>query len=256
MILAIDVGNTNIVLGVLDGEKLLFSARCTTDHGKTEDEYALIFQGMLAVHGVAPADIEGGILSSVVPVLRTVIPRAVELICGKKMIVVSHTIRTDLELRIDIPSQLGSDLLVDAVAAKSLYSAPIVIFDMGTATTLSVIDKTGAYIGGMILPGMQVAMDSLSNRTAQLPHINFGPPPRLIGANTEECMQAGAVYGWASMMDGLIGRVEKELGQSVTTVLTGGLSSVVAPFCTREVNLQPDLLLLGLRILYDMNADK
>lgn len=253
MILAMDVGNTNIVLGVIDETKLLFSARCATDHNKTEDEYALVFQGILAMHGVAPGDIEGGILSSVVPALRTVIPRAVELICGKKMIVVGPGIKTGLALHIDIPSQLGSDLLVNAVAAKSLYPAPILIFDMGTATTLSVIDKTGAYIGGMILPGMQVAMDSLAAQTAQLPQVNFGPPKRLIGANTEECMQAGAIYGWASMMDGLIDRVEKELGQSVTTVLTGELSSVVASFCARKIHLQSELSLLGLKILYEKN---
>ena len=253
MILTIDVGNTNIVVGAFEGGKLLFSSRCATDRSKTEDEYAILFRGMLSLYGVQAEHIEGGILSSVVPVLKAVIPRAVELLCGKKMLVVGPGIKTGLNIRLDTPSQMGSDLLVDAVAAKSLYPAPIVVLDMGTATTLSVIDKKGDYIGGMIIPGLRVAVDSLSSRTAQLPYISFTAPKNLIGKNTEECMQSGAMYGCAAMMDGLIDRIEAELGEKVTAVLTGGLAPVVGPLCARKVHLRPDLLLLGLKILYDKN---
>lgn len=256
MILTVDVGNTNIVLGAYEGEKLLFSSRCAADRSRTEDEYALLLQGVLSLYGMDGCRIEGAILSSVVPVLRVVIPRAVKRLWGKTMLVVGPGIRTGLNIRLDNPAQMGSDLLVDAVAAKSLYQPPIVIFDMGTATTASVIDRRGDYIGGMIIPGLQVAMDSLSSRTAQLPYVDFTPPRSLIGRNTEECMQSGAVYGCAAMMDGLISRIEAELGERVTTVLTGGLAPIIAPLCTGKVHLQPELMLLGLKILYDKNAEK
>lgn len=255
MILAIDVGNTNIVLGAFRGEELVFSARCATDPDKTEDEYALLFRGILAMHKVRPEDIGGGILSSVVPVLRSTLPGAVELLTGRTVLVVGRDVTTDLDLRVDNPAQVGSDLIVDAVAAKSLYPGPLAVLDMGTATTLSVIGADGAYLGGMIIPGLRVAVDSLSSRTAQLPHISFGPPKALIGKNTVDCMQAGAIYGCAAMMDGLVDRVEEELGRPVTAVLTGGLSPSIAPYCKREFKLQPDLLLLGLRLLYEKNAE-
>lgn len=253
MILTIDVGNTNIVLGAFEEQTLIFSARCATDRGKTEDEYALIFQGILAMHGVRPDDVEGGILSSVVPVLRAVVPKAFQLLAKKRMLVVDAKMQTDLNIRIQDPSQLGTDRIVDAVAALHMFPPPIVILDMGTATTLSVIDRDKNYLGGMIMPGLRVSVDSLSARTAQLPQIDFGPPSVLIGRNTVECMHAGAIYGCAAMMDGLIERVERELGQAVSVVLTGGLAPVVAPFCLRNVHLQPDLQLLGLRLLYEKN---
>lgn len=254
MILAVDVGNSNIVLGALEKGCLLFSARCATDRLKTEDEYALIFQDMLALHGVPAHAVEGGILSSVVPVLRHTVPRAVEHVTGKRMLVLTPGMETGMRLRVEAPERLGTDRIADAVAARALYPAPLVVFDMGTATTLSVIDREGDYIGGMIIPGLRVAVDSLSARTAQLPHINFDPPRALIGVNTEECMKSGAIYGCAAMLDGLIERVERELGQPATAVLTGGLSPFVAPFCRRQLRLRPDLLLLGLEILYEMNC--
>ncbi len=256
MILAIDVGNTNIVLGGIQGGRQVFSARCASDRNKTEDEYALTIQGILAMHGVKPEDIEGGILSSVVPYLRTVLPRAIRLLTGKDIMVVGSGIKTGLNIRTENPAALGSDLVVDAVAALAKYPAPIAIFDMGTATTLSVIDSRGDYIGGMIIPGLRVSVDALSARAAQLPYINFTAPEHLIGTNTVECMQSGAVYGCAGMMDGLIDRVQEELGEEVTVVLTGGLSKVIAPFCRRKIHVEPDLLIDGLRILYEKNLPR
>ena len=253
MILAVDVGNSHIVVGVLEAGELVFSARCATDRGKTEDEYALIFQDMFDLRGVSIWDIEGGILTSVVPVLRQVIADAVELVTGKRMLVVTAEMDTGMALRVERPERLGTDRIVDAVGAKALYPAPLVIIDMGTATTLSVIDPAGDYIGGMIMPGLRVAVDSLTARAAQLPHIDFDAPRSLIGVNTEECMRSGAVYGAAAMVDGLIDRVEKELGQPVTAVLTGGISPFVAPFCNRSLHLRQDLMLRGLQILYERN---
>lgn len=256
MILVIDVGNTNIVLGGIREGRQIFSARCASDRNKTEDEYALTIQGILAMHDVKPEDIEGGILSSVVPYLRTVLPRAIRLLCGIDIMVVGTGIKTGLNIRTENPAALGSDLVVDAVAALAKYPAPLAIFDMGTATTLSVIDGRGDYIGGLIIPGMRVSVDALSARAAQLPYINLAAPERVIGTNTVDCMQSGAVYGCAAMMDGLVDRVEEELGERVTVILTGGLSRVVAPFCRREIHVEPDLLIDGLRILYEKNLPR
>lgn len=253
MILAVDVGNSNIVVGALEAGELLFSARYATDRGKTVDEYAFLLQDMLDIRGISLRDIEGGILSSVVPVLRQIIVEAVERVTGRRLLVVSPDMDTGMRLLVEQPQRLGTDRVVDAVAARALYPPPLVVVDMGTATTLSVINRAGDYIGGMIIPGLRVSMDALSARAAQLPYIDFAPPRALIGVNTEECMRAGAVYGAAAMVDGLIGRVEQDLGEPVTAVLTGGLAPSVAPFCQREVHLRTDLLLRGLQILYDRN---
>lgn len=256
MILAIDIGNTNIVLGGLEQGEQVFSARCASDRNKTEDEYALIFQGILAMHGVKPADIEGGILSSVVPYLRTVVPKAIYLLTGKQIMVVGSGLKTGLNIRMDNPASLGSDLVVDAVAAIAKYPTPIAIFDMGTATTLSVIAKNGDYIGGMIIPGLRVSVDALSARAAQLPYITFTTPKSPIGTNTIDCMQAGAIYGCAAMMDGLLDRLEEELGEPVSAVLTGGLGGLVVSCCKREIHYEPSLLIDGLRILYEKNQSR
>lgn len=253
MILAIDVGNTNTVLGCIKGEQLLFTLRIRTDRDKTADEYALLLQGLLERQGAYPVDIEGGILSSVVPELKTVMAVAMRDLTGKDFLVVGSGIKTGLNIRMDNPAQLGADLVVDAVAALSRYKPPLIIFDMGTATTLSVIDKDGCYIGGMIIPGLRLSVDALSARAAQLPYIHLGAPERLIGTNTISCMQAGAVYSNAAMLDGLSQRVEEELGQPVTVVATGGLMGTVLPFCKRSIQYDENLMLEGLRLLYEKN---
>ncbi len=253
MILAIDVGNTNIVLGCLEGEKLLFTLRIRSDRHKTADEYMLLISGLLTHQGVDPAQIEGGILSSVVPELRTVLGDAMELLTGKRLLTVGPGLKTGLRILMDNPAQLGADLVVDAVAALAKYQPPLAIFDMGTATTLSVLDKTGGYLGGMIIPGLRLSVDALSSRAAQLPYIHLGTPQKLIGSNTIDCMQAGAIYSNAAMLDGLSERVEEELGEPVTVVATGGLMSTVLPFCKREIHYEENLLLEGLSLLYHKN---
>ncbi len=253
MILCIDIGNTNITFGGYEGMALRFQARCGTDHRKTEEEYAMLAEGILRLHSVAPSGIEGGILSSVVPSLRTVMSRAMELLTGKRFLTVSSGIKTGLNIRMDIPSQLGSDLVADAVGAMAKYPKPIVFFDMGTATTLSVIDKRGCYLGGMIIPGLRTSVDALADRAAQLPAIPLTPPGHMIGQNTVECMQSGALYGHAAMLDGLVERVETELEEPVSAVMTGGLAGIIQPYCRRNIVLDERLQLDGLRILYEKN---
>ena len=253
MLLAIDVGNTNIVLGGIRDGSQVFSARLKSDRSKTADQYALDIQGILTLYGVKPEEIEGGILSSVVPYLQSVLPAAVRILTGVELMVVGPGIKTGLNIRMDNPSSVGSDLIVAAVAARAKYKTPIAIIDMGTATTLSVVQNENDYVGGMIIPGLWTSMNALSANAAQLPYIDLTGPAKLIGTNTIDCMRSGAINGTAAMLDGLLDRLEDELKESVTPILTGGLSGLIAPVCKHKFHLEPDILIDGLRILYEKN---
>lgn len=253
MILAIDVGNTNITLGCLDKKEIYFVSRLSTDHSKTADEYTLILKGILDLYRVDLSKIRGGIISSVVPALKRPLSIAVEKLTGKPCMIVGSGLKTGLNILIDNPAQLGSDLVVDAVAALAEYPTPILIFDMGTATTLSVVDGKGNYRGGMIIPGIKVSLDALSNRTSQLQRISLEEPRALIGTNTIDCMKSGIVYGNAAMLDGIIDRVTDELGEKASVVATGGLASVIVPHCRREIFYDDNLMLKGLQLIYEKN---
>lgn len=253
MILAIDIGNTNIVLGCIRDGKQLFSARIASDRNKTADQYALDIRGIFELHGIDAKQIEGGILSSVVPYLQTVIPAAVRLLCGLDLMIVGPGIKTGLNIRMDNPASVGSDLIVAAVAARAKYPTPIAIVDMGTATTLSVIVNDNEYVGGMIIPGLWTSMNALSAHAAQLPYIDLNGPAKLVGTNTIDCMRSGAINGTAAMLDGLIDRLQAELKKPVTPIITGGLSELIAPSCLHPFRLEPDILIDGLQILYEKN---
>ena len=255
MILAIDVGNTNIVLGCMDADtgKLHFTARLASDRLKTSDEYAAVMRNMIILNQVERHSIEGGIISSVVPPLTVTMKDAVRQLCGRESLVVGAGLKTGLNIVMDNPAQLGSDLVTDAVAAVAEYPKPILIFDLGTATTLSVVDGKGSYIGGMIMPGISLSLEALSSRTSQLPHINLEGPKRLIGTNTVDCMKSGIVYGSAAMLDGMIARVTRELGEKPTVVATGGLAPHITKYCESEIICDNTLILKGLRILYNKN---
>lgn len=254
MLLAIDVGNTNIVLGGMEREQMRFTARMATDRTKTEDEYAMLLSNIFTLRGIAPHSMEGAIVSSVVPELKPVLVRAIRMLCGITPLLVGSGVKTGLNIRIDNPAQLGSDLVVGAVAAQARYVKPLLVFDFGTATTLSVIDSQGRYRGGMIMPGLRLAVEALSSQTAQLPHIDLEAPAHVIGTNTIDCMNSGAIYGNAAMLDGVIERVEAELGEPVRTVVaTGGLIAKVAPYCKREIVIDENLMLWGLKLIYEKN---
>ena len=195
MLLAIDVGNTNIVVGCIDGDVIRCTARIATDRIKTEDEYAMTLTQLFALRGIQPNKLKGAIISSVVPELKNILARAIQMLCGITPLVVGAGVKSGLNIRIDNPAQLGSDLVVGAVGAMAKYPKPLLVFDFGTATTLSVIDGKGAYLGGMIMPGLRMAVEALASRTAQLPHIDLEAPPKAIGTNTIDCMNAGAIYG-------------------------------------------------------------
>lgn len=254
MILAIDIGNTNIVMGCFDENKILFQERVSSNHTATDLEYAVMVKTALEVHALSPEDITGAIMSSVVPTVTNTLKRAIQKYCGVNPMVVGPGIKTGLRIHIDNPAQLGSDLVVDAVAGVHGYPCPLIIIDMGTATTFSVIDKQKNYLGGMITTGMAVSTDALVSRTSQLPKISFDVPRHLIGTNTVDCIKSGIMYGNASMIDGLVTRIEEELGEKCTVVATGGLSSLVVPLCKTDIILDDDLLLKGLMLIYQKNT--
>ncbi len=254
MVLAIDIGNSNIVIGEWAGEKLRFVSRVETDKSMTEDSYAVRLKNILELYGVEFEAVEGSIVSSVVPQLTRAVTNAVGRLTGKPPLLVGPGIKTGLNIRIDDPAELGSDLAVDAVAALAKYPAPIVIFDMGTATTMSVLDAEGNFLGGSIMPGLRVGLDALALNAAALPQVGFDRPRDIIGRNTIESMRSGAVYGTASMLDGLADRMEKRLGRPVSVVATGGNARDIVPFCERKIHYDADLLLEGLLLLYRRNT--
>ncbi|NBH73061.1 type III pantothenate kinase [Clostridiaceae bacterium] len=253
MILAIDMGNTNIVVGGIDSTRTYFVERITTDHVKTGLEYAVNIKNILEIHGIDKSLVEGAIMSSVVPPLNAPISSAINKLFGFRPKLVGSGMKTGLNIIMDNPKTVGSDMIVDAVAVLKEYPLPAIVIDMGTATTMSVVDKKGNYIGGIIFPGLRVSLDSLSSKAAQLPSISLDIPKKVIGKNTIDCMRSGIMYGNAGMIDGIIERMEAELGEKATIVATGGLSRFVVPLCRHNIIYDEALLMKGLWILYDKN---
>ena len=253
MILAIDIGNTNIVLGCIDNEKTYFIERLSTNKTKMELEYAIDIKMVLDLHGIAPEELEGAIISSVVPQITNIVKTASEKILKKETLVIGPGVKNGLHIAIDNPAQLGSDRVADAVAAVAEYPVPLVIFDLGTATTVSVVDQNKSHIGGMIMPGINTALNALTANASQLHGIGLDEPKGVIGKNTVDCMKNGIIHSNAASIDGLVERIEEELGQKVTVIATGGLARRVVPYCKREVILDDSLLLKGLKIIYYKN---
>lgn len=253
MILAIDIGNTNIVLGCLEDSKILFEARMATDLVKTSDQYCAELKTMLSLFEVETQKIEGCIISSVVPPVLNSFRTAIRKLTGKQPLVVGPGIKTGLNIRMDNPTEVGADLIVAAVAAIEQYGKPLLLVDMGTATTITVVDDKGSFIGGCICPGLKISMEALTGRTAQLPGISLDAPQRAIGKNTRDCMRSGIMLGAAAMLDGLLDRMEAELGMEATIVATGGIAKFVLPLCRRKMVYDGSLMLKGLDLLYRRN---
>ncbi len=253
MILAIDIGNTNIVLGCFKDTEIIFRERISTNHTATALEYAATIKTAFEMYSIDTGVVEGAIISSVVPAVTSTVKSAIEKFIGCEVLVIGPGIKTGLSIVIDTPSQLGSDLVVDAVAGLSEYKAPMIIIDMGTATTLSVVNKDKQYIGGMIVPGVAVSHDALISRTSQLSKIALEKPKKVIGSNTIDCIKSGILYGSAGTLDGLIERINDELGEECTVIATGGIAGVVTPLCKSKIILDEDLLLKGLMVIYNKN---
>lgn len=256
MILTLSVENTNLVLGVFAGEKLLFTSRIATDRSRTGDEYAIAFRSILDLHGISAGEIQGGIISSVVPALINEIKAALRLILGKEPLVVGPGVKTGLNILMDNPAALGSDLVVNAVAAAAEYPAPLIVVDLDTATTLCAVNEKKSFVGTVIAPGAALSAAALADACDQLPRISLEAPREIIGKNTIDSMKSGAVFGTAAMLDGLVSRMEAQLGGNCTVIATGSLAGIIAPHCSRNVVVDQRLLLKGLRRIYEKNVKR
>lgn len=253
MLLAIDIGNTNLVIGCIKDDEILFKARIATDRLRTSDQYGVEIKNMLEAYGARIDEIEDCIISSVVPPVFNSVRTGVMKIIGRQPMVVGPGLKTGLNIHVDIPGQVGSDRIVIAVAALAEYKAPMILMDLGTATTIEVVEPENVYMGGVIFPGVKVSLEALTSRAAQLPAISLDKPKSVIGKNTVDCMRSGMMYGTAAMIDGLVDRIEEELGHRATIIATGGLAQFITPLCRREIILEKDLLLKGLNIIYKKN---
>ena len=253
MVLAIDIGNTNISLGCMQDDKIFFEARIATDRARTSDQYGVEIKNMMEAFGVQLTDVDDCIISSVVPPVFNSVNTGVFKITGHQPMVVRPGLKTGLNICMDTPSQVGADRIVVAVAALTKYRAPLVIIDMGTATTIEVVEPENRYIGGVIIPGVHISMDALTSKTAQLPGISLDKPGKVVAKNTVACMRSGIMYGTATMLDGMIDLIADELGHESTVIATGGLAQFVTPLCRHDIILDKDLLLRGLYAIYKMN---
>ena len=253
MILTIDIGNSNITLGGFVGDALSFCAHISTDANATSDDYACRILNLLALYGVEKNQIKGAIVASVVPQLNSVIADTVRLIAATDAIFVGPGVKTGIGILCDSPSTVGADLIAAAVAAHAIYGDPSLIIDMGTATKMTVVNKNGAFIGTSIMPGVMMGIDALSNGTAQLPKVAPNAPACIVAKNTADCIKSGIVYGTASMIDGMIERINEELGEELDVYITGGYAPVVAPYCKHKMTSDENLVLKGLNIIYKKN---
>ena len=256
MILTIDIGNSNIVLGGVKEDTIVFEARLRTEATKTSDQYCVDLKILLDVYGVKPEEIEGSIISSVVPQVLNSFQTAIKKLTGKVSLVVGPGIKTGLDIRLENPGQTGADLVVADVAALREHKPPLIVIDMGTATTMSVLDKNGAHIGGCIIPGVRISMDALTDRTALLPGLQLDQPKRAIGRNTIDAMRSGIMMGTACMLDGMVERMEQELGYKTTVIATGGIAKFIVPLCKTPMIYDQDLLIKGLAALYRDNTKR
>lgn len=253
MILAVDVGNTNIVLGCIEDGEILNIVRIQTSATQTADEYVIKLKDILEIYGISPAGFEGAIMSSVVPPVTGRLQRAIKFLTGHECMMVGPGMKTGLNVRIDDPGTLAGDIVVGSVAAMCCYGAPCIILDMGTATTMVAVDGKHSYLGGAIIPGVKLSYAALSAGASLLPDISITAPKKCIATNTVDSMRSGAVYGTAAMLDGMIDRMEEELGEKCRVIATGGIAQFVTPYCKHEILCDNDLLLKGLWVLYQKN---
>ena len=253
MILAVDVGNTVVRMGCVEAGDILQMSALEMRRARTADEYAVLIGRILELHGLGGAKFEGAVLSSVVPPLTGVLCEAVRMVTDQEALVVGAGVKTGLNIGIDDPSELGADLVASAVAALDIYGAPAIVVDVGTATTISVIGPNARLLGGAIMPGADVSAEALYGAASLLPRVPLEAPARCIGRNTVDCMRSGAVFGAAAAIDGMIERMERELGVQAKVVATGGLASKIVPYCSRDMELDGDLALRGLALIWQKN---
>lgn len=256
MILAVDIGNSNIVLGGVDQDGIRFKAKLRTETTKTSDDYCIDLRILLDVNGVGGTSIEGAIIASVVPEVLNSMKTAIRTLTGKIPLVVAPGLKTGLKIGLENPSQTGADIVVACVAALREHKPPLIVIDMGAATTIMVLDASGTFVGGSISPGVKMSLDALTERTALLPGLQLDQPKQTIGRNTNDAMRSGIMLGAAAMLEGMCQRMEEELGAEATVIATGTMAKFVTPLCRRPIQYDRDLLLKGLAILYRENTKR
>ena len=253
MLLAVDIGNTNIKFGIFNGDELMRTLTISCNKDKTADEYSVELYSLIRVMGIHRTDFGGCIISSVVPTVTARIDSAIRGLLQIEPLIVGPGVRTGLNIRIEDPSTLGADLVVACVAANAEYPAPCIVISMGTATVLCVIDRNRAMLGGPIAPGVMVSLNALTGNAALLVSVALDAPKSVIGNNTDRSIRAGVVWGTVCMIDGMIDRIERELGEKCTVVATGGMAKTIIPHCTHEITVKDDLIMQGLRLIYAKN---
>lgn len=253
MLLAIDIGNTNVVVGVFNGENLAANWRVGTNSRITADEYAMIFKDLFDFAALEFRQVTGVILSTVVPPVLPVMVEMSKKYFRLEPMIVTHELRTGITIRYDNPRELGADRIVNAAAAFRFYGGPLIIVDFGTATTFCAVTARGEYLGGAITPGIKISAEALFQRASKLPRFEFARPPKVIGGDTIGAMQAGIIFGYAGLVDGIVERMRKELSPDARVVATGGLAELVAPETKTVQEVRPQLTLEGLRLLYELN---
>lgn len=253
MLLCIDIGNTNIVMGVYEQDELLAHWRITTDHHKMPDEYGILSVSLMASREIDPKQIDGVIIASVVPPVTEIIEEMLDEYIHQKPIIVGAGVRTGVSVRYDSPREVGADRVVNAAAAYRLYGGPACVVDFGTGTTFDALSATGEYLGGAIAPGIRVAAEALFQRTAKLPRIDLQRPEKAIGTNTVQSLRSGILWGYVGLVEGMVTRFRKELGDDMRVIGTGGLARLISQETDVIEFVDPWLTIKGLRIIYDLN---
>jgi type III pantothenate kinase len=256
MLLAVDVGNTNIVFGLYEGAELLHTFRISTLRSRTEDEHGILLRELLSLRSVSPSQIEAAIVASVVPPLTDVLVEAIRQAFKTDPVVVGPGLRTGVRILYENPREIGADRIVNSVAAFERFKGPAIVVDFGTATTFDCVSPKGEYLGGVIVPGIHVSLDGLLAAAARLSRVELAAPPRVLGRNTTHALQSGVIVGHAAMVDGMVERLEAELGHPCDVIATGGHSLLISKFAKRIQVIDVNLTLEGLRILYERNREK
>ena len=253
MLLAVDIGNTETTLGVFEGDELRATWHTATVINRTADEHAILLLNLLRNQGLDTSDIKEAALCSVVPPLTSIYEEMFKRYFSIAPLVVAAGIKTGVRICTDNPKEVGADRIVDAVAAHHLYGGPVIIVDLGTATTFDTVSEKGDYLGGAIAPGMVAAAEALHQRAAMLPHVELACPSRVIGTNTIDAMKSGIVFGYVTLVEGMVARIQRELGTKTKVIATGGYAELIAKETKVIDKVNPDLTLIGLRLIYQMN---